>query len=131
MSVKFLSVWHLGLIPFFSGEFLHSIILRPKKLLGSWNLVNPFLSENEAWMDECDARLQPLVDQYKPIQHQTFAIIRRSDRNNPIMSWGQQNLFLKRDFEKPLLEIFIDQVESIFVIFALAYLIHLFMICCG
>ena len=29
---------------------------------------------NEAWMDECAARLQPLVDQYKPIQHQTFAI---------------------------------------------------------
>ena len=27
---------------------------------------------NEAWMDECAARLQPLVDQYKPIQHQTF-----------------------------------------------------------
>ena len=42
-----------------SGEFLHSIILRPKKLLGSWNLVNPFLSKNEAWMDECAARLQP------------------------------------------------------------------------
>ena len=42
-----------------SKEFLHSIILRPKKLLGSWNLVNPFLSKNEAWMDECAARLQP------------------------------------------------------------------------
>jgi len=28
-------------------------ILRPKKPLGSWNLVNPFLSMNEAWMDEC------------------------------------------------------------------------------
>ena len=39
-----------------------------------WNLVNPLLSMNEAWMDECAARLQPLVDQYKPIQHQTFAI---------------------------------------------------------
>ena len=56
-----------------SEEFLHSIILRPKKPLGSWNLVNPLLSMNEAWMDECAARLQPLVDQYKPIQHQTFA----------------------------------------------------------
>ena len=76
-----------------TGEFLHSIILRPKKLLGSWNLVNPFLSKNEAWMDECAARLQPLVDQYKPKQHQNFAIIRRSDHNNSIMSWGQQNLF--------------------------------------
>ena len=41
--------------------------------LGSWNLVNPLLSMNEAWMDECAARLQPLVDQYKPKQHQTFA----------------------------------------------------------
>ena len=45
-----------------SEEFLHSIILRPKKSLGSWNLVNPLLSLNEAWIDECAARLQPLVD---------------------------------------------------------------------
>ena len=52
---------------------MHTIILRPKKPLGSWNLVNPLLRMNEAWMDECAARLQPLVDQYKPIQHQTFA----------------------------------------------------------
>jgi len=29
-------------------EFLHSIILRPKKPIGSWNLVNPLLSMNEA-----------------------------------------------------------------------------------
>ena len=60
-----------------SEEFLHSIILRPKKPLGdsgSWNLVNPLLSMNEAWMNECAARLQPLVDQYKPIQHQIFEI---------------------------------------------------------
>ena len=34
----------------------------------------------EAWMDECAAaRLQPLVDQYKPIQHQTFAIAKFRD----------------------------------------------------
>ena len=43
-----------------SEEFLHSIILRPKKPLGSWNLVNHHLSTNEAWIDECVARLQPL-----------------------------------------------------------------------
>ena len=55
-----------------SEGILHSIILRPKKQF--WNLVNPLLSMNEAWMDECAARLQPLVDQYKPIQHQTFTI---------------------------------------------------------
>ena len=36
---------------------LHSIILRPK---------NP--------LDKCTTRLQPLVYQYKPEQHQTFAI---------------------------------------------------------
>ena len=50
---------------------------------------------NEAWMDECAARLQPLVDQYKPREHKTFAIekIPRFDCNNPIMSWGQKNLF--------------------------------------
>ena len=35
-----------------SAEFLHSITLRPKKPLGSWNLVNPLLRMNEAWMDE-------------------------------------------------------------------------------
>jgi len=48
--------------------------------------------------NECDVsylygtRLQPMVNQYKPIQHQTFAIekIPRFDRNNPIMSWGQK-----------------------------------------
>ena len=57
-----------------SEGFLHSIILRPKKPLGSWNLVNPLLSVNEAWMDECAVRLQLLVDQYKLIQHQIFAI---------------------------------------------------------
>ena len=31
-------------------------ILRPKKPIGSWNLVNPLLRMNEAWMDECAAR---------------------------------------------------------------------------
>ena len=69
-----------------SEGFLHSIFL------GSWNLVNPLLRMNEAWMDECAARLQPLVDQYKPRQRQTFAIekIPRFHRNNPIMSWGQK-----------------------------------------
>ena len=43
-------------------------------LRSNWNLVNPLLRMNEAWMDECAARLQPLVDKYKPIQYQTFAI---------------------------------------------------------
>ena len=38
-------------------------ILRPKKLLCGWNLVNALLSMNEACMDECASRLQPLVDQ--------------------------------------------------------------------
>ena len=52
-----------------SEEFLHSIILRPKKPWGNSHLVNPLLSMNEAWMDECAAGLQPLVDQYKPTQH--------------------------------------------------------------
>ena len=78
-----------------SEGFLHSIFSGLRRILGSWNLVNPLLRMNEAWMDECAARLQPLVDQYKkPRQHQTFAIekIPRFDRNNPIMSWGQKNL---------------------------------------
>ena len=42
-----------------SEGFQHSIIL------GRWNLVNPLLRMNEAWMDECAARLQPVLDQYK------------------------------------------------------------------
>ena len=54
---------------------------------------------NEAWMDECAVRLQPLVDQYKPRQHQTFVTEKLRDLivTNPIMSWGQKifsNLFL-------------------------------------
>ena len=36
-----------------------------RRILGIWNLVNPLLRMNEAWTDECAARLQPLVDQYK------------------------------------------------------------------
>ena len=36
-----------------------------RRILGSWNLVNPLLRMTEAWKDECAARLQPLVDQYK------------------------------------------------------------------
>ena len=77
-----------------SEEFLHSIILRPKKPLGNWNLVNPLLRMNEASMDECAARLQPLVDQYKPRQHQTFAIEKFLDLIVTIMSRGPKNLFL-------------------------------------
>ena len=52
-----------------SEEFLHSTFLNPNKPLGSLNLVSPLLRMYEAWMDECAARLQPLVDQYKPTQH--------------------------------------------------------------
>ena len=52
----------------------HALYFSQAKPLGSWNLVNPLFSINEAWMDECAARIQPLVDQYKHRQHQTFAI---------------------------------------------------------
>ena len=40
---------------------------------------------------------QITVDQYKPRQHQTFAIekIPRFDRNNPIMSWNKKISFKK------------------------------------
>ena len=47
-----------------SEGFLHSIFSGLRRIL-CWNLVNPFLRMNEAWMDECAARLQPLVDKYK------------------------------------------------------------------
>ena len=48
-----------------SEGFLHSIFSALRRILGSGNLVNPLLRMNEAWMDECAARLQPLVDQNK------------------------------------------------------------------
>ena len=51
--------------PSISEGFLHSIFSGLRRILGSWNLVNPLLRMNEAWMDECAARLQLLVDQYK------------------------------------------------------------------
>ena len=50
-----------------SEGFLHSIFSGLRRILGSWNLVNPLLNMNEASMDECAARLQPR-------QHQNFAI---------------------------------------------------------
>jgi len=81
-------------------EFLHFTILRPKKPLGSWNLVNPLLRMNEAWMDECAARLQPLVDQLKPLQHQTFAIEKFRDlivTTRSCTSWGQKKTLLKNE----------------------------------
>ena len=56
--------------------------LRPKKPIGSWNLVNPLLSMNEAWMDECATRLQPLVDQYKTQTTPNF----RNRKNSEIWS---------------------------------------------
>ena len=55
-----------------SEGFQHSIFSGLRRILGSRKLVNPRLRMNEAWMDECAARLQPLVDQYKPRQRQTF-----------------------------------------------------------
>ena len=59
------------------------------------NLVNPLLKMNEAWMDECAARLQPLVDQSKTPTTLNFRNrkIPRCDLNNPSMSWGQKHLF--------------------------------------
>ena len=48
-----------------SEEFLRSTILRPKKPLGTWNLVSPLLRINEAWTGECAAGLQSLADKYK------------------------------------------------------------------
>ena len=41
-----------------SEGFLHSIFSGLTRILGSWNLVNPLLRMNVAWMDECAARLQ-------------------------------------------------------------------------
>ena len=49
-----------------SEGFLLSIFSGLRRILSSWNLVNPLLRMNEAWMDECAARLQP--DQYKKTQ---------------------------------------------------------------
>ena len=65
MSVMFHISMATGPYSTISEGFLHSILSALRRILGSWNLVNPLLSMNEAWMDECAARLQPLVDQYK------------------------------------------------------------------
>ena len=55
-----------GLILVYQKNSTHTpYYSRPKKQLESC------LSMNEAWMNECTARL---LDQYKPIQHQTVAI---------------------------------------------------------
>ena len=48
MSAMFPVDKTLGFYSSISEKFLHSTILRPKKPLGSWNLVNPLLSMNEA-----------------------------------------------------------------------------------
>ena len=78
-----------------SLEFLNSIIIRPMNPLGCWNLVNPLLSMNETWMNECAARLQPLVDQYKPIQHQTFPIEKFQDLIVTTQSYGDKKISFK------------------------------------
>ena len=81
-----------------SEEFLHSIILRPKKPLGSLNLVNPLLSIKKR------GRMNVLPDynlwqiNTKPLATLNFRNrkIPRFDRNNPIMPWGQKISFKKR-----------------------------------
>ena len=68
-----------------SEEFLHcAVILRPKKPLGSWNLVSSLLGINEAWKGECAVRLQPLANQYKIPAKPNFRKrkIPKFDRNN-------------------------------------------------
>ena len=89
----FLPVWHPGLIPVYQKN---SCTLLFSGLRSSWNLVKPLLRMNEAWMDECACRLQPLVDQYQPIQHETFTIEKFRDlivitRSCP----GEKNLLKK------------------------------------
>ena len=57
----FLSVWHPGLIPVYQKNSCDLLFSG----LGSWNLVTPLLRINEAWKDECAARLQSLANKYK------------------------------------------------------------------
>ena len=91
MSVIFPISMALGPHSSILEKFLHSIFSGLRRILCSWILVNPLFRMNKAWMDEFAARLQPLVDQYKYPDNQTFAIekISRFDRSNPIMS-GQK-----------------------------------------
>ena len=60
-------------------------------------LVIALLSMNEAWMDDgtASARLQPLVDQYNPIQHQAFAIVKFRDLIVTTRSCPGGKVFLK------------------------------------
>ena len=61
-------------------------------------------------MDECAARLQPLdlVDQYKPIQHQTFAIEKFLDLIVTTPSWGQKKIIpilgSKKNYPDPVVK---------------------------
>ena len=77
----FLSVWHPGLIRVYQKN---SCTLLFSGLRSSWNLVNPLLSMNEAWMDECAARLQINITQITPNFRNRKNL--RFDRNNWIMS---------------------------------------------
>ena len=80
----------------------HSSISEEFSGLRSWNLVNLLLSMNEALMDECAARLQPLVDQYKPRQHQTFAIEKFRDLIVTTTTTGTKISLLKKVFKDSL-----------------------------
>ena len=86
-----------------------STILRPP--LGSWNLVNYLLRMNEAWMDECTARLQPLVDQYKPKEHQPFAI--EKFRDLILTTWscpGTKKISLKKKDYLKVLQLKVEEM---------------------
>jgi len=76
------SLWHPSLIPVYQ---MNSFTLLLLGLRSSWNLVNPLLSINEAWMDECAATI--------PIENRK---IPRFDRNNPIVCWGQKKKLFKK-----------------------------------
>jgi len=72
-AYKWVWVWHPGLIPV-NQKNSCTHFSQAHEALRQLDLVNPLLSMNEAWMDECAARLQPLVDQYKSRQNQIFII---------------------------------------------------------
>ena len=97
MSVMF-PVWRA---PGILEEFLHSTILRPKKPLGSWNLVSPLLWIKEAWTDECAASLQRLVDQYNTPATLNFCnrkILRFNYLTTWSCSWDKNSSFKKKEF---------------------------------
>ena len=85
-----------------SEGLLPSTFSSLRRILGSWDLVNPLLRMNEAWMGECAVRLQPLVTQYKNPDNVKLSLQKKfrdlivTTRSCP----GDKKIFIKKIFSQ-------------------------------